>query len=71
MEMALGIAPATKLTVVYVVVLFYMVAKQSNVTNVKCGFTMKAEKIDIFLIFVQNIDCGYTLEPPNDSNEYS
>ena len=27
---------------------------------------------DIFLIFAQNIDCGYTLEPPRrgDSNEY-
>ena len=24
---------------------------------------------DIFLIFAQNIDCGYTLEPPG-SNEY-
>ena len=26
----------------------------------------------IFLIFAQNIDCGYTLEPPRrgDSNEY-
>ena len=22
------------------------------------------KNIDIFLIFVQNIDCGYTLEPP-------
>ena len=22
------------------------------------------EKCDIFLIFAQNIDCGYTLEPP-------
>ena len=22
------------------------------------------EKFDIFLIFAQNIDCGYTLEPP-------
>ena len=29
-------------TVVYVVVLFYMVTKQSNVTNVKCGFTINA-----------------------------
>ena len=31
------------------------------------------EKIfDIFLIFAQNIDCGYTLEPPRrgGSNEY-
>ena len=27
---------------VYVVVLFYMVTKQSNVTNVKCGFTINA-----------------------------
>ena len=28
---------------------------------------------DIFLIFAQNIDCGYTLEPPRQggSNEYS
>ena len=27
---------------------------------------------DIFLIFAQNIDCGYTLEPPHrgGSNEY-
>ena len=40
--MDLGIAPAAKLTVVYVVVLFYAVTKQANVTNVKCGFTMNA-----------------------------
>ena len=31
-----------------------------------------SEKNDIFLIFAQNIDCGYTLEPPRrgGSNEY-
>ena len=31
------------------------------------------KKIDIFLIFAQNIDCGYTLEPPRrgGSNEYT
>ena len=30
------------------------------------------KKIDIFLNFAQNIDCGYTLEPPQrgGSNEY-
>ena len=30
------------------------------------------KKIDIFLIFAQNIDCGYMLEPPRrgGSNEY-
>ena len=30
------------------------------------------ENFDIFLIFAQNIDCGYTLEPPRlgGSNEY-
>ena len=30
------------------------------------------EYVDIFLIFAQNIDCGYTLEPPRrgGSNEY-
>ena len=25
------------------------------------------KKFDIFLIFAQNIDCGYTLEPPPTS----
>ena len=30
------------------------------------------KKKDVFLIFAQNIDCGYTLEPPRrgGSNEY-
>ena len=30
------------------------------------------KKIDIFLIFAQNIDCGYSLEPPcrGGSKEY-
>ena len=30
------------------------------------------KKIDIFLIFAQNIDCGYSLKPPQrgGSNEY-
>ena len=30
------------------------------------------KKYNIFLIFAQNIDCGYTLEPPHSggSNEY-
>ena len=30
------------------------------------------KKLDIFLIFAQNIECGYTLEPPHrgGSNEY-
>ena len=34
------------------------------------NFQMKI--FDIFLIFSQNIDCGYTLEPPQrgGSNEY-
>ena len=34
------------------------------------NFQMK--NCDIFLIFAQNIDCGYTLEPPQrgGSNEY-
>ena len=31
------------------------------------------KNFDIFLIFAQNIDCGYTLEPPwrGGSNEYT
>ena len=33
---------------------------------------IKIKKMIIFLIFAQNIDCGYTLEPPQlgGSNEY-
>ena len=27
-------------------------------------FIKNPPKIDMFLIFAQNIDCGYTLEPP-------
>ena len=40
------------------------------VRAVKMYFQMK--KYNIFLIFAQNIDCGYTLEPPHwgGSNEY-
>ena len=40
--MDLGIALTAKLTVVNAVVQFYMVTKQSNVTNMKCGFTINA-----------------------------
>ena len=34
--------------------------------------SFQLKKFDIFLIFAQNIDCGYTLEPPRrgGSNEY-
>ena len=41
-----------------------------------CGlaplFRFSAKKFHVFLIFAQNIDCGYTLEPPRrgGSNEY-
>ena len=36
------------------------------------SFQLKKFDIIIFLIFAQNIDCGYTLEPPRrgGSNEY-
>ena len=30
-----------------------------------------SKKFDIFLIFAQNIDCGYTLEPPRQSMFWS
>ena len=36
--------------------------KQQYFTTVKCSFSDFF--INIFLIFAQNIDCGYTLEPP-------
>ena len=34
--------------------------------------TFQRKNFDIFLIFAQKIDCGYTLEPPRrgGSNEY-
>ena len=50
--------------------------KHVHVIYRKCfGFkneNFHRKKIDIFLIFAQNIDCGYTLEPPRrgGSNEY-
>ena len=40
--MDLDIVSAAKLPVVYAAVLLFMVTKQPNVTNVKCGFTMNA-----------------------------
>ena len=35
-------------------------------------FFFSSKNVDIFLIFAQNIDCGYTLEPPRrgGSKEY-
>ena len=45
--------------------------------NIEIFSAVKIEKFvgfckDIFLIFAQNIDCGYTLEPPRrgGSNEF-
>ena len=32
--------------------------------NKNDNFQMKNCDIQVFLIFAQNIDCGYTLEPP-------
>ena len=50
--------------------------KHAHAIYIKC-FGCKNENFpwknfDIFLIFAQNIDCGYTLEPPRrgGSNEY-
>ena len=41
----------------------------SNVVKVE---KFSVQNFDIFLIFTQNIDCGYTVEPPRrgGSNEY-
>ena len=49
--------------------------KLAHAINI-CFLALKIENLlkifDIFLIFAQNIDCGYTLEPPRrgGSNEY-
>ena len=39
---------------------------------VKKNENFHKKSFDIFLVFAQNIDCGYTLEPPlrGGSNEY-
>ena len=44
--------------------------KQFQKVEKKKNFTCK--NVTFFLIFVQNIDCGYTLDPPQrgGSNEY-
>ena len=52
--MDLGIAPTAKLTVVYVVVLFYMVTKQSNVTNARLNIATTEQKIIISKIREKN-----------------
>ena len=43
-----------------------------NITKTLKIEHFQLKKFDIFLIFAQNIDCGYTLEPPRrgGSNEY-
>ena len=56
--------------------LVYPLRKLAHAIN-RDFFSLKNENfqqknVDIFLIFDQNIDCGYTLEPPRrgGSNEY-
>ena len=44
-------------------------------TKIFCALKIgnfQLKNLNIFLIFAQNIDCGYTLEPPRQggSNEY-
>ena len=57
--MDLDIAPAAKLTVVYVAVLFYTVTKQFNVTNGKCGCTMNALITESQFDSVKNTNCTW------------
>ena len=42
------------------------------VKKIKNKKKMSRKNVDIFLIFAQNIECGYTLEPPRQGgfNEY-
>ena len=42
------------------------ILKAIKIVNIKC------KKLDIVHIFAQNIECGYSLEPPQwgGSNEY-
>ena len=44
--------------------MIYSIFFRSKINN------FQRKMFDIFLIFAQNIDCGYTLELPRGSNEY-
>ena len=49
--------------------LFTRIITKTCPCNIQIFLALKIEHIqlkmfDIFLIFAQNIDCGYTLEPP-------
>ena len=48
------------------------VAHNKNLPIQQTEIFLTEKKNDIFLIFAQNIDCGYKLEPPRrgGSNEY-
>ena len=50
----------------------YFLALKNENFQLKKKKKKKKKKNDIFHIFVQNIECGYTLEPPRrgGSNEY-
>ena len=62
----------------YVILMFTIAITKTCPCNKQIFFlALKLEnsqlkKFDIFLVFAQNIDCGYTLEPPRrgGSNEY-
>ena len=47
-------------------------ADHVNISTAKCPFTPRRENTDSFHSYDQNIDCGYSLEPPRrgGSNEY-
>ena len=49
-----------------------MPMRYTEIFSVVKNENFQLTKFDIFLIFAQNIDCGYTLEPPRrgGSNEY-
>ena len=49
-----------------------MSMQNTGIFKVVKNESFQLKKFDIFLIFAQNIDCGYTLEPPRrcGSNEY-
>ena len=49
-----------------------MPVQYTEIFKVVKNENFQKKNVDIFLIFVPNIDCGYTLEPPRrgGSNEY-
>ena len=79
MGAAVSMSTAHLTMIVFVAIMLHKVSHYKNLPMQYTEFFLalkieifQLKNFDIFLIFAQNIDCGYTLEPPQrgGSNEY-